>query len=126
ATEEEDLRVHYRRDLVAWCAMVGRDWDVVDFWTLMADLGSRHDARARRFVDAWIEVVRSGTDPRGSTTACALVRGREHEVKRRYARLSYDSARDTWRGAAGARQLDFRWGSAQRQVLDVVRAIGAP
>lgn len=124
-TEEDDLRAGYEQDLVTWRALAGHDWDVADFWTLMAELGSRHDARARRFVDKWIEIVRSWADPRGSSAARELVRSREHEVKRRYARLSYESARDTWRGAAGARQLDFRWGSAQRQVLDVVRGIGA-
>jgi hypothetical protein len=38
--------------------------------------------------------------------------------------LSYDAARETWRGAAGAGQLDFGWGSTQRQLLDIV-GIGA-
>ena len=123
ATEDEDRRDQYEDALDTWRNQASQQWDVTDFWALTAEVASRHDRRARRFVDAWLELVRDGVDPGGSAAARELVREREHEVKRRYARLSYDSARDTWRGAAGAGQLEYRWASAQRQLLDIVNAL---
>jgi hypothetical protein len=105
ATEDDDRREAYTEQLDAWRDLSHERWDVTDFWTLTAEVASRHDPLAHRFVDAWLELVRNQTDPTSSSSAQALVREREHEVKRRYARLSYDSARDTWRGAAGAGQL---------------------
>ena len=44
----------------------------------------------------------------------------EFEVKKRQARLSFVAAEETWRGAAGAGQLEYRWNSTQRQLLDIV------
>ena len=120
ATEDDDLRSTYAELLDSWRALNHQGWDVTDFWTLTAEVGSRHDLRARRFIAAWLALVHAEIDPTTSIDARTLVREREHEVKRRYARLSYDSARDTWRGAAGASQLGYRWGSAQRQILDIV------
>lgn len=122
ATENSDLRDTYETDLKAWGWLSSEGWDLTDFWTLTAEIDSRHSAATRRFVDAWVVLMRSGADP-GTSAARELVRSREFDVKRRYARLSYDSARDTWRGAAGAGQLNFRWPSAQRQLLDIVREL---
>jgi hypothetical protein len=120
ATEDDDRRELYAGLLGAWRELIHDRWDVTDFWTLTAEVASRHDPRAHRFVDRWLNLVSARIDPTTSADARTLVREREHEVKRRYARLSYDSARDTWRGAAGASQLGYRWSSAQRQVLDIV------
>jgi hypothetical protein len=119
ATEDEDLRAEYMAELVRWRAFDWSDWDVSDFWTLTSQLASRHDASAHVFVNDWIADA-SSQDPLTSSELRRLVREREHHVKRRYARLSYDAARDTWRGAAGVGQLEFRWASAQRQILDIL------
>lgn len=48
------------------------------------------------------------------------IQQREFEVKKRQARLSFIAAEETWRGAAGAGQLEYRWNSTQRQLLDIV------
>jgi hypothetical protein len=119
ATDDEDLRVQYTAALAEWRAFDWSDWDVSDFWTLTSQLASRHDPSAHVFVNDWITEA-SRQDPLTSDDLRRLVRKREHEVKRRYARLSYEAARDTWRGAAGVGQLAFRWGSAQRQILDIL------
>ena len=50
----------------------------------------------------------------------ARIQEREFEVKKRQARLSFAAAEETWRGAAGAGQLEYRWSSTQRQLLDIV------
>lgn len=124
-TEDADRQDQYDVRLEDWRQALTPGWDRTDFWTLTSEIASRHDPRARRFVDAWLDLVEGGVDPRRSDDARGLIRSRELEVKRRYARLSFDSARDTWRGAAGAQQLDFRWPSTQRQVLDIVSALGS-
>ncbi len=48
------------------------------------------------------------------------IQERELEVKKRQARLSFTAAEETWRGAAGAGQLEYRWNSTQQQLLDIV------
>ena len=119
ATDDDDLRAQYAAALEEWRMFDWSDWDVSDFWTLTSQLASRHDPSAHLFVNDWIaEAARQ--DPLTSDDLRRLVREREHHVKRRYARLSYEAARDTWRGAAGVGQLEFRWASAQRQILDIL------
>ena len=71
----------------------------------------------------WFRIASDPARALDDPAARELVATRERLVKGRLARLSYDAARETWRGAAGAGQLDFRWGSTQRQVLDIVGAV---
>ena len=123
-TEDEERQESYSALLGEWRELTYAQWDIGDFWTLTGEVASRHDPLARRFIDAWLDIARSHVDPRNSRDARTLVRAREHEVKRRHARLSYDTARDTWRGAAGAGQLEYRWNSTQRQLLDIVTPCG--
>ena len=64
------------------------------------------------------------TDPharyRPTRSLVDRIQEREFEVKKRQARLSFAAAEETWRGAAGAGQLEYRWNSTQRQLLDIV------
>jgi hypothetical protein len=122
ATDDDDRRDQYTAALASWRELDWSTWDVADFWVLSSELASRHDPGAHVFVNEWIAGA-AAEDPRSSPNLQTLIRGREHDVKRRYARLTYDAARDTWRGAAGAGQLEFRWASAQRQILDIVTAL---
>lgn len=115
----------WRSELSEWAGVVDeashRDWDLADFWRLLDTLGSRHTPATRSFVEEWLTLVRQ--DPEAiatSESARELVTERELRVKGRNARLTYDAARATWHGAAGAGQLTFRWSSAQRQILDIV------
>ena len=93
-------------------------------WELLAEAGSRHSASTRVFVEDWFRVAADPALVLDDPAPRELVATRELLVKGRLARLSYDAARETWRGAAGAAQLDFRWGSTQRQLLDIV-GVGA-
>jgi hypothetical protein len=93
---------------------------LVELWPLLGDLGSRHSPQTRRFVANWITLT---TDPHraiGDAGLVARIQEREFEVKKRQARLSFAAAEETWRGAAGAGQLEYRWNSTQRQLLDIV------
>ena len=121
---DEDAEIAYRRELEDWAAAeAAADRDIApldELWPLLGDLGSRHSPQTRRFVVDWaaltVEPLRVVTD----ADLVARIQEREFEVKKRQARLSFTAAEETWRGAAGAGQLEYRWNSTQRQLLDIV------
>lgn len=121
---DEDAEIAYRGELEDWAAAeAATDRDIApldELWPLLGDLGSRHSPQTRRFVVDWaaltVEPLRAVAD----ADLVARIQAREFEVKKRQARLSFTAAEETWRGAAGAGQLEYRWSSTQRQLLDIV------
>jgi hypothetical protein len=121
---DEDAEIAYHGELEDWAAAeAAADRDVApldDLWPLLGDLGSRHSPQTRRFAVDWaaltVDPLRVITD----ANLVARIQEREFEVKKRQARLSFTAAEETWRGAAGAGQLEYRWNSTQRQLLDIV------
>ncbi len=126
ANDDQTRVEEYRASLERWAteqSLTNQRGIAVDrLWELLAEVGSRHSEFTRTFVEEWFRVAADPARAVDDPAARDLVATRERFVKGRLARLSYDSARETWRGAAGAGQLDFRWGSTQRQVLDIVGA----
>lgn len=126
---DDALRDEYREDLTAWrsrlapaLSAVG-SWETRDLWALLAERAGLVARPAARFIDAWRDVVvRSDADVAKDAPARALVAAREFEVKRRRARLANPEYLALWNGASGTRALDFRWGQAQRIVLDILEA----
>jgi Family of unknown function (DUF6361) len=121
---DEESETDYRAELEEWAsAEVAADHTIApldELWPLLGDLGSRHSPQTRRFVVDWATLI---TEPQRVSTDPGLVariQEREFEVKKRQARLSFAAAEETWRGAAGAGQLEYRWNSTQRQLLDIV------
>ena len=49
-----------------------------------------------------------------------LIRKREHQKKGALARLSNRRALERWSGESGLGRLTFRWGSAQRILIDIL------
>jgi hypothetical protein len=126
---DEDAEAAYRSDLEDWASVEAgadhRGAPLDELWPLLGDLGSRHSPRTRDFVTDWAALT---TDPHqviAEARAVVRIQEREFEVKKRQARLSFAAAEETWRGAAGAGQLEYRWDSTQRQLLDVVTPSGA-
>lgn len=126
ASEQYQLQAHYRERLESWVDEEARAdraaTPLSDSWVLLAEIGSRHSVHTRLFIEDWFSLTADPSlvlhDPR----LLERVRERERQVKGRQARLSFDAARETWRGAAGAGQLEYRWASTQRQLLDIVGA----
>ena len=122
---ENDERIeHYRVLLDGWVqreSIADRSaTPLPDTWVLLGDIGARYSSRTREFVEEWFSLT---TDPSAVVSdgrLVARVRARELDVKKGQARLSFDAARETWRGAAGAGQLEYRWASTQRQLLDII------
>jgi hypothetical protein len=126
AREDDAREADYRTALEAWSAVQalapGDEAPVAELWKQLARLNSRHRPATREFIEAWFDLIGDPDGIADDGRAQTLIRDREREVKHRQARLSNDAALETWRGAAGASQLSFRWPSAQRQLLDIVRA----
>jgi hypothetical protein len=124
--EDESGKANYRQRLTDWVSDEARAdrslASLTDSWALLADIGSRHSPQTRAFVEDWFRLTEDPSRVLSDASLVERVRERERQVKGRQARLSFDAARDTWRGAAGASQLEFRWGSTQRQLLDILDA----
>jgi Family of unknown function (DUF6361) len=126
ATEDAERTEHYAALLEQWTeaeARAGRSaWSLPEVWVLLGEIGSWHSARTRAFVESWVRLARDPERVAQNAAALEMVRDREREVKGRKARLSFDAAAETWRGAAGSGQLEYRWASTQRQLLDIITA----
>lgn len=98
-------------------------WKRRDFWA-MADRASSIRPQTRRFVDTWLDAAIStpstlADDPKFRT----LIRDRETSLKGALARLANQRALDMWGGFSGAQQLDFRWGTSQLIINDIVEGL---
>ena len=124
---EDDVReADYRLLLEEWSSFEARAdraaTPLTESWALLAEVGSRHSGQTRVFVEDWFRLTDDRSRILIDTQLVDRIRERERQVKNRQARLSYDAARETWRGAAGAGQLEYRWASTQRQLLDIMNA----
>jgi hypothetical protein len=131
ASENATLLDHYRSRMELWRATVesrAREleaWareELPDFWVLVRS--ARVTPPARRFVEDFLARVLSSGPARlvDDAQARGLVHAREVFLKRRLARLVNRTSLSIWGGAAGASQLDVRWGIGQRLLLDILPA----
>ncbi len=61
-----------------------------------------------------------------SEDARELIHKRERHLKGEQARLDNQRARERWGGAAGADQLNYRWGKTERIALDIIDGLKGP
>jgi uncharacterized protein DUF6361 len=122
-------RKQYTEALGAWRSILERRWRVLRawdrhaFWDLLAGTGARLRPTVRRFVDDWLGIVFAtrGSGIGANAAARDLIHRRERGLKGRLARLDNAQALKAWKGAAGANQIDYRWGIAQMIVGDIQR-----
>jgi uncharacterized protein DUF6361 len=101
-------------DLAAW----GRD----DFWRLVHSTNPQIPLPTRVLVDTWLDLTESAETValRELPRARRLIEDRERAIKGGLARLFSAEALLRWSGAAGVRQLDYRWNpQVQRLVADI-------
>lgn len=124
----------YRDRINTWCVSLSerleeiRHWDRSEFWRIVYQSNPRVSSRARSFVRSWINLLLASTDlttTTDSVPARQLVENREVQLKGGLARVRSERARELWNGAAGASQLDLRWGSARRIVSDILAGLEA-
>lgn len=129
---DDDLTAHYRDLLSAWAALVTEHvaayetWNRPAFWQLVAARNPRLSARARAFIDHWIDLaVRRRGDIADDAEARDLLRNREIAVKRRLARVTNLRALERWNGASGVAPLSFRWREGAQFAADVLDGLEA-
>lgn len=112
----------------AWLEAMGRSSVEVAAWAprlddmfgLLTGFGIAVGEPTRAFVRSWCSVAVA--DPAAavaSTQSSRLLEAREKALKGPLARLGGGSALAAWDGSPfGSAQLDYRWGTAQRMILD--------
>ncbi len=122
----------YRGELAGWRNLIAERWDNLQawdrrrFWHIVYTVNPRVSSRARSFINQWVDLVLKSPgrgDVQDDATARQLVEHRETQLKGGLARLRNERALELWNGAAGAAQLDLRWGSAQQIIADVLRGL---
>ncbi len=125
ATEYEDRLIEWSQSIQSRKAELAR-WERREFWKTVGSGGARISLPSRRFVDRWVDLVLGSEDVTTMTTdemARSLIYDREVALKRHRARLQNQRALELWSGAAGAGQLDYRWGVVNRIVNDILKGV---
>lgn len=127
---EERIR-HYRDLLADWAwqlearADAYEQWSRDRFWQVVSITRPRVPKPVQRFVDSWLTLVIQVAP--GNVVeddgARQLVAQREARLKGSLARLRNYRALELWSGAAGASQLNFRWGTAKSMIEDILAGL---
>jgi hypothetical protein len=127
----QDLLDEYSNQLVEWKTMITSRkkqftlWDRKMFWEIVlaeADV----TLRTRGFIDSWINLVIDDDHfnhlPQDET-ARRLIFEREVALKHGRARLENQRYLELWSGAAGTRQLNYRWPVANVIINDILKGL---
>lgn len=96
-------------------------WDRVAFWDRVNMKNPNVNRRSRRFIDGWLDLLRTATldDLANNEDARTFIRQREAEHKRAQARLTNKRLLGAWLGSSGSGRLVYRWA----QLLPVLHDI---
>lgn len=101
-------------------------WDRAEMWGRRLLIANpRIRPSARNFADRWYRLAMSriGVSIADDPEAKALIRNREHALKKRRSRLTYPDARHNRQGYPISGRLQFRWPQAQRITDDILQAL---
>jgi hypothetical protein len=102
-------------------------WDRSAFWDRLRCLNPRIPPSAVQFSEGWIQLAIVGPRRvRDNEVARMLIRNRESRLKGALARLSNPRALERWSGESGTGRLTYRWGNAQRILLDILHGLRQP
>lgn len=129
--QNDDLEETYREKIREWVALFGereavfKTWDRNEFWEIIHREYGRMPIPTKRFIDSWWDLSLEAPElVADSSEARALIRRRERSLKKGQARLFSQRAREMWGGAAGTAQLDYRWGTGVRQIIqDIIQGL---
>nr|MBA2253508.1 hypothetical protein [Chloroflexota bacterium] len=129
STERVD---RYRESLTRWAdevrgeALALRRWDLDAFWSRIETLNPDVDRGTKVFCGLWMAATIG--EPRDISTRAdvrLLIRKRERQKKGALARLSNHRALERWSGESGLGRLIYRWGNAQRNLIDILDGLRA-
>lgn len=99
-------------------------WLLDDLWAATADTRHMVTPGAKRFVENWVEMVKS--DPyrlADESGARLLVAAREQQLKKGRSRFVNARAREQWSGRAGLRPMTYRWDTVRSFLDDLHRGL---
>ena len=129
----EELTEKYRSRILEWASklhhsgILSQPWSLEDFWGLVSAGSHGVTLATRRFVEQWINHVLKYKKPEeviDDSELRNLIGKRELVLKRDRARLHNQRALELWSGAAGTRQLTYRWPVVQGMVNDILTGLG--
>jgi hypothetical protein len=130
AKESQEGTDRYRDRLDQWALELSQHWENTEkwcqnrqaFWQGPALEHARIPPLTRSFVDKWLNIVCESGGPKAiyeNNEAKILISHREHQLKKKRARLHNPDALMRWSGASGTAQLDFRWRIAKAHLADI-------
>lgn len=137
-SQNSDRINEYRDRMKGWWIQVetNRDrfaqWDLSQLWSIVNPVNSTNTAtprishRAKTFIESWIRMVQHATflsELSDGARARDLISDRERQIKKSLARTQNERARDLWNGAAGSEQLDLRWRTSRRHIMEILQSL---
>lgn len=129
---QQDLLDEYNNQLVEWKTMITSrkkhftSWDRKRFWEIVVLSEANVTIRTRSFIDSWINLVLDDDHfnhlPQDET-ARRLIFEREVALKHGRARLENQRYLELWSGAAGTRQLNYRWPVVNIIINDILNGL---
>jgi Family of unknown function (DUF6361) len=124
----------YRGRFAEWASLIaGRSsifqaWKRARFWELAHADNTRVSSPTYDFSNTWWDFVLAvdASKLRDNPTVRALIRDREHKLKKNLARIGNPRARELWNGDSGSAQLEYRWLISQRLLEDIFKGLEAP
>jgi hypothetical protein len=130
-TDRDEVVADYRGRCEAWAQLmdsrdqVFRKWDRKQFWE-RAHLGNpRISPGTSDFINSWWDSVltQKPSTLASAKTARVLIAERERRLKKNLARIDNPRARELWNEEAGSGQLEFRWLSSRRILMDIFEGL---
>lgn len=120
----EEKIAEYRERFQQWRQTLDfpdlRGWSLNRLWELTMDHGHTITPATRRFVAAWVDLIRSGgSNVVDNQEARWLIRQREQTLKGARSRYRNHRALEQWRGASGLGRLAYRWPTAKSFLHDL-------
>ena len=96
-------------------------WDRGAFWRRVLEQNPGVNLRSRRFIDAWLDLLRDAdlAALADNEDMRSFIRGREREHKRAQARLANKRLLQAWLGSSGSRPLVYRWTQMRPIIHDI-------
>ena len=119
-----ELITNRKNELTKWLGK-GEFWSSQAL-TVIDVLSSRSLKPAKAFIETWWSLVfrKDNLDiVMKDDIIRRLIYNREVDLKRARARLENPRALETWMGAAGDSQLDYRWDNTKRIIADIIEGI---
>lgn len=134
ALDIEEWKMSYEKRLARWEKMLDERqnelWDFYthlgDFWKLNALTISYIPLQTRGFVNRWMKFVfeSPGADKIINSRIVRLeIASREVQLKGKRARLGNKRALELWEGESGTAPLNYRWNTASKFAVDIIKGM---